>query len=201
MKGLSDAQQEALVVIAEALPEDAYLAGGVAVAARYGHRFSHDLDFFTVESDPEKLATALREDRRVVVTNRAADTLYLEVGGVPVSILRHRYPLIAPRERISAIPVLVASDVDLTAMKVHAIASRGAARDFWDLHVLLRGRGSTLADAIAEHAHRYPREDSGHVLRSLAYFGDADASPLPRGLNGARWAEIRGDFERWVRDV
>ena len=86
----------------------------------------------------------------------------------------------------------------LLAMKVHAIASRGAARDFWDLHTLIRGRGIELADAIAEHSKRYPREDPGHVLRSLAYFGDADGAPLPRDLDEATWAQIRDDFERWV---
>ncbi len=53
----------------------------------------------------------------------------------------------------------------------------------------------------AEHSKRYPRGDPGHVLRSLAYFGDADASPLPRGLDGETWAAIRHDFETWVRDV
>jgi len=94
-----------------------------------------------------------------------------------------------------------ASVADLTAMKVHANASRGAARDFWDLHTLIRRRDVGLADAIAEHSERYSGEDPGHVLRSLAYFGDAEAGPLPRGLDPASWAEMCADFERWVLTV
>lgn len=84
-------------------------------------------------------------------------------------------------------------------MKLHAIASRSAARDFWDLHELITRRGISLADALREHAQRYPREDSGHVLRSLAYFGDAEGSPLPAGLDPDGWKAIRRDFERMVR--
>jgi len=200
MKIPSEAQRAVLDLLASVLPDDAYLAGGVAVAARYGHRISLDLDVFTVESDPAELAEALHGEASARVTTRAADTLYLEVDGVPVSILRHRYPLISPSERVAELAVPLASEADLTAMKLHAIASRGAARDFWDLHTLLERRGSSLAEAIAEHSERYAGEDPGHVLRSLVYFGDADASPLPRGLDPKVWAEIRGDFERWVLD-
>lgn len=197
----TNAQRATLAILAEVLPADAYLAGGVAVAAHFRHRTSRDLDVFTVDSDPAAIAEALRDQPSVVITTRADDTLYLEVGRVPVSILRHRYPLIGSPTKVADLPVPVASVADLTAMKIHAIASRGAARDFWDLHVLIRERGISLADAIAEHSRRYPREDTGHVLKSLAYFGDAEASPLPRELDADGWARIRADFEGWVRET
>lgn len=137
----------------------------------------------------------------MVVTTRAEDAVYLEIGDVPVSILRHRYPLIGGTMRLAGLPTPVASLADLTAMKVHAIASRGAARDFWDLHVLIRERETSLAKAIAEHSKRYPRENPGHVLRSLVYFGDADGAPLPRGLDDETWEAIRNDFEGWVEQL
>lgn len=195
------AQKRALAVIAPSLPTDAYLAGGVAVAAWFGHRLSRDLDLFTVDTDPQVLVEDLRDRAEVRVTSRAEGTVYLEVAGVPVSIIRHRYPLIADAEPMGDLPVRVAGLPDLTAMKLHAVASRGAARDFWDLHELITRRSMTLQDALDEHLRRYPREDTGHVLRSLAYFGDAEAAPLPAGLSPAHFRSIRRDFEQWVREV
>jgi len=43
--------------------------------------------------------------------------------------------------------------------------------------------------------------DIGHVVRSLAYFGDADAAPLPTGLTTSHWAALKGDFEAWVKPL
>jgi hypothetical protein len=201
MKVPSEPQRHALATLADALPEDAYLAGGVAVAARFGHRTSHDLDIFTVESDPQLVVDALVGHGDVRVTSRSGGTLYLEVGGIPVSIIRHRYPLVTSAERLGSLPIALASLVDLTAMKLHAIASRGAARDFWDLHELITRRPVSLADALEDHRRRYPNEDTGHVLKSLAYFGDAEAAPLPAGLDPDHWSAIRKDFEHWVREI
>ncbi len=197
----SEAIRRALEVVAPSLPEDAYLAGGTAVAARFGHRVSRDLDLFTIETDPQGLVEALADRAEVRVTARSEGTVYLEVAEVPVSVIRHRYPLIGDAERVGDLPVRVASLPDLTAMKLHAVASRGAARDFWDLHELITRRSISLPEALEEHSRRYPREDSGHVLRSLAYFGDAEAAPMPAGLDRDRWRAIRHDFERWVRQV
>jgi hypothetical protein len=194
-------QRDALALLAPYLPEDAYLAGGVAVAAHLGHRISHDLDVFTTDSDPQRILEALADRVEVRVTGRTEGSVYLEVGDVPVSMIRHRYPPLSNAERLPPMPVPVASMADLTAMKLHAIASRGAARDFWDLHELLLKRPISLQQAIEEHGRRYPNEDTGHVVRSLAYFGDAEAAPLPRGLSRERWQAIREDFERWVQDI
>lgn len=88
----------------------------------------------------------------------------------------------------------VASRADLTAMKLSAIAGRGAARAFWDLHELLGATGASLDEAMGLFARKYPGHDRGHVLRSLAYFGDADAAPLPTGLTPRRWAELKQWF-------
>ena len=119
---------------------------------------------------------------------------------MPVSLIRHAYALLDPCDRMPEAPVCVASPRDLTAMKLHAIAG-GACRDFWDLHQLLAMRGIALSEALREHGLRYPNEDLGHVVRSLAYFGDAEAEPPPPGLTEARWGAIRADFERWVPDL
>ncbi|MEI8256146.1 MAG: nucleotidyl transferase AbiEii/AbiGii toxin family protein [Deltaproteobacteria bacterium] len=196
---LSPEQEKALATLAPALPADAYLAGGVAVALHLGHRHSRDLDVFTVSSDPGLVVEALASRSDVHVTTHRAGTVYLEVGGVPVSIIRHPYPLLQPAALGSQSTIPIASAADLTAMKLQAIATRGAARDFWDLHGLLGIRRISLAQALSDFGLRYPTADVGHVVRSLVYFGDAAAAPLPAGLDPAHWAEIQRAFEAWVR--
>jgi predicted nucleotidyltransferase component of viral defense system len=52
-------------------------------------------------------------------------------------LIEYRYPLLAPPELRAGLPVPVASLDDLASMKLSAIAGRGAARDFWDLHTIV----------------------------------------------------------------
>ena len=54
--GITDAQVAALGVLGRFAGPAAYLAGGVGVALRMGHRLSRDLDLFAPEVDAERLA-------------------------------------------------------------------------------------------------------------------------------------------------
>lgn len=92
----------------------------------------------------------------------------------------------------------LASIDDLACMKLSAIAGRGAARDFWDLHTIVTRTGRPLLDFLDAFRRKYPTEDLGHVLRSLVYFGDA-GDPLPEGLSPSEWKRIQRDFEAWAR--
>jgi hypothetical protein len=201
--GITEAQRSALERLAPALEPDTYLAGGVAVATAYGHRASRDLDLFVPHDfDPERLeerlAVALADLR---VTGRARGTLHLEIGGIPTSILSYRYPLLASTEKRPGLAVPVASPEDLACMKLSAIAGRGAAKDFWDLHVILENgvAKGDLATLLEHYPRKFPVEDVGHVVRSLAYFGDADAAPLPLGLSSTLWTAIKEAFAERVR--
>lgn len=199
MDPLTSAQRDALVRLARFLDDSTYLAGGVAVALHLGHRQSRDLDLFTPSADPnlhtERLA-ALEPEARI--TSQSEGTLYLELRGVPASWIRYRYPLLASPERMASVPVPVASRIDLVCMKLSAIASRGAARDFWDLHALLTASSLTLSEALAAFARKYAAIDCGHVVKSLVYFADAEAAPLPMGLQPAQWESIKKDLTSWV---
>jgi hypothetical protein len=192
------AQRRALELLLPSLPRDTYLGGGVAVAAYLAHRVSHDLDLFMIDSDPLSLVDSLSATPEVRITARSAGTLYIELGGIPASLLRYPYPVLFPPAPTGGLPVPVASLDDLACMKLSAIAGRGAARDFWDLHAILTARGAKLPDALDAFERKYAAEDRGHIIRSLVYFGDADAAPLPNGLDAAQWRRIREDFERWV---
>lgn len=91
--------------------------------------------------------------------------------------------------------------VDSTAITLAAISSGGTARNFWELHALLLHRGIALPAPLIEFERKYTHVDRGAVVRSLAYFGDADAEPLPRGLDVNHWAAIKATFQRWVAEL
>jgi hypothetical protein len=202
--GITLEQREALRALGPTLPGAAYLGGDVAVALTFEHRESHDLDFFVPEDfDPQRLAEQLQAalpTGSFMTTSTAPGTLYLELSGVPASVMTYRYPLLAPPESVSELGARVASLVDLTCMKLSAIASRGAARDFWDLHTMLVAgtAGGSLGTALSHFRLKFAADDIGHVVRSLAYFGDAEADPLPAGLDADRWVAIKAWFEREV---
>ncbi len=196
---ISAAQRVALAALAPIVGSDFYLGGGVAVALRLHHRSSHDLDLFSAERDPNDLEEALVQSPSLAITARAPGTLHLDVGGVPVSLLRYRYALLHPTETDANVPLRVASADDLIGMKLSAIGGRGARRDFWDLHELLVASGRSLGEALELFSRKYPQIDRGHIVRALAYFADADAEPMPRELTTDKWQAIKNDFAQWTR--
>lgn len=182
--GLTTAQQKALECLRAVLRPETYLAGGTALTLRLSHRLSHDLDLFTT-GDPEALAEPVSQLPGVVITGRATGTLYLEVEGVPVSVIRYRYPLLAELEHLDTLPVPVVSWRDQLCMKLAAMAARGARRDFWDLHAMLDTGRVSLDEALRAYQEKFAKDDIGYVVRSLSYFAEAEAEPMPEGLADA----------------
>jgi hypothetical protein len=194
VNGITPAQRGALAAVAPALEPGTYLAGGVAVALVLEHRASLDLGLFVPEDfDADRLAERISATvPRVRVMGRARGTLHLEIDGVPTSILSYRYPTLVAPAVVAQLPVPLASLEDLVCMKLSAIAGRGAAKDFWDLDAL-------LAHGATAFGKKYRSEDIGHVVRSLAYFGDADAAGLPAGLDPAAWQAVKQRMLERVR--
>ncbi len=192
-------QRKALVRLSPCLPDGTYLVGGVAVAAFLDHRTSHDLDLFVANTDLSDLPDKVVSLPETVLTSRGDGVVHLTLDGIPTTILRYDYPLLEPTQSVSGLPVPVASPMDLAAMKLSAITSRGAKRDFWDLHVLLStGNAPSLEDTLEAFSRKYEAEDIGHVVKSLVYFGDAELEPFPAGLNSTLWQTIKADLVDWV---
>jgi hypothetical protein len=110
---------------------------------------------------------------------------------VPVSVLRYAYALLQPLDNLAEFALPVASLQDLVCMKLSAIANPGARRDFWDLDALLARAGLSLEQALSLYRRKYPVEDVGHVVRSLAYFSDAEAEPMPMDLTPEHWTRVK----------
>jgi hypothetical protein len=127
-------------------------------------------------------------------------TLHGAVGGVRVSFLEDRYPLLSPPLAWPELGCSLAALDDLAAMKLLAIAQRGARKDFLDVYALGR-HGLSLEFMLACYRRKYSVEDIARVLFSLCYFDDAEASPLPKMLVPVAWDDVKKSLRTWVKSV
>lgn len=196
-------QQEALRELGPvAVRHGFYLAGGTALALQLGHRQSFDFDWFHPHQMtlPMQLAATLRGDGVPFEAGETAPgTLHGSSRGVRVSFLAFAYPLLRPLVEWADFGVSLASLEDLAAMKLSAIAQRGAKRDFFDL-AALAVEGFSLARMIELYVAKFGVKDTGHVLVALAYFDDAESDPPPIMLQPADWGAVKDTVRGWVRD-
>ena len=123
--------------------KDAYLAGGTALALQLGHRISADFDFFTTKKFvPKVFSRKLSKLGSFKEEQADKGTVLGKFSGINFSLFIYKYPLIAiPSKYLS---LSIADIRDIAAMKIDAIATRGAKRDFIDLYFICRsGYGIT----------------------------------------------------------
>ncbi len=179
-----------------------YLAGGTGCALHLGHRMSRDLDFFRFDGfAPSELWASLRRIGECSPDYTDAGTWVGEFRGTKTGFFHYPYPLLGPSVSFSGLTV--ASLEDIGCMKVEAIAGRGRKRDFTDLYFILRETGFDLEALLKLSRVKYAsRPDNGiHVLKSLAFFDDADADPDPVMLADFSWTEIKRTLTGLVRKI
>lgn len=180
-----------------------YLAGGTALALQVGHRQSVDLDFFTTKGNFNEIAV----ERKLLATGewrtdyREVGTIYGVLQGAKMSLIA--YPFFHPSGsflRCGSVRVLLPKDI--AAMKIVAISQRGRKRDFYDLYWYCSER-EPLHEVIWRAARQYPGQEKNiaHILKSLEYFADADADPVPKIFFKASWEGIKKFFRREVKAV
>ena len=156
--------------------DDFVLVGGTALSLQIGHRKSIDLDFFTVSDfNSNELLDSLAPKYNLTVRHQTAQTLIGMIEGVKVDFIRFRYPFIRPLINLEGIRML--SVEDIAPMKLDAIVGRGKKKDFYDLFFLLQQY--SLKELLALYTEKYKHQSDFHVLRSLAYFEDAEPDPDP----------------------
>ncbi len=175
-----------------------YLGGGTALALRLGHRVSRDLDFFSETdqlNDPTR-AEILNSLRRSfsgmeIVTNTLGD-LTVSILGRDVGFYSYSYRMLEPGDDL--LNVRVASLFDIAAMKLDAIAGRGARRDFCDLYVL--AQRYSLEDLFERAQAKYPdtRDFPMLIMPYLNDFGNADRDRPVEMLTPVRWEEVKTFF-------
>lgn len=170
---------------------DFYLVGGTALALHIGHRESIDLDFFSADDfSLEKLkkdVSALGEYR---LTNEEDGTLDGMLDDVKLTFIRYGYPLLFPLVDFDGIRL--ADERDIACMKIDAISSRGSKKDFVDIYFLLERH--SLSELLSFFAQKYSHIEYNklHLLKSLAYFDDAEEDMMPKMLKGASWDTVKG---------
>ena len=168
-----DKKRLALLPRLNAFKDSFYLAGGTGLAILIGHRDSLDFDFFSDESfDTRKLYDKVRDTfagMSIQKTQEEKDTLSVVIDDeVKVSFFRYPYPLIKPL--IEEENVRIASMNDIACMKLSAIVSRSAFKDYADLYFIIRSL--SLNEILADAAKKMPDLDQNLVLKSLVYFDD-----------------------------
>ena len=172
------------------------LAGGTGLALQLGHRVSEDFDFFrTDDFDLARLRDALTKLGSFETLRESDRDLTALVLGVKLAFFLVSEPFVHP-----PLPwrfAHVAAEGDIALMKLVAISSRGSRRDFVDLYSILRS-GPRLEDLFRDLPAKYGkgRVNTYHVLKSLAYFDDAEREPMPQMLQPFDWAECKAFFLR-----
>lgn len=175
---------------------DFYLAGGTALALRFGHRVSVDLDLFISDSfESEVVADRLIREHGMAEVTAQENTVSGWIHGIKVDCLAHRYPLVADPECVDGVRML--STPDIVAMKLNAIANRGSKKDFWDLYELKRNM--SRQELLSYYTGKYPNGNRWAVERALSYFDDAEREPDPMCLKGRRWDQIKEEIALWNR--
>jgi hypothetical protein len=186
---------------------DFYLAGSAALALYLGHRPVTDLDLM---SGTDRLTSAARRDLLGDLLDLDAGTKVetardgylfarLAGGAVGVRFFYYPYPVVEPGGELDGLEV--ASAADLGLMKLGAIISRGARRDFVDLYLLCQVL--PLAELLERAGDKF-----GHVrdfplqaLKALADWSEVEGEPMPRLANPLAWSEVEEWLRSTVRDL
>lgn len=164
------------------------LVGGTSLALQIGHRESIDLDFFgSLDADKIEIRNALDKIGELKKKQSTKNINIFMVDGIKVDIVNYPYPWL---EKISKEDSLtLAGKKDIAAMKLSAIAGRGSKKDFIDLYFLLKE--FSLKEMIEFYKQKYQDGSVFMVLRSLAYFEDADEEPIPKMLVPVTWEKVK----------
>jgi len=175
------------------------LVGGTALALRYGHRLSVDLDLFASEAFDNNL---IYNELIVHFPDYRVSTLQSKVGifgfitGVKVDLVQYfKFPLIDKVQRIEGLRIV--SDADISAMKIFAILQRGKKKDFFDISLLLDNYG--LEQIITWYQKKY----AGNLMlisipTALLYFDDAEQDEEPVLLTANSWSNVKKNISAHV---
>lgn len=170
-----------------ATPPGFILYGGTAIALRLGHRQSVDFDFFSFAPfTPGKLFGSIPYLRGSALLRSAPNTLTVraERGG-PVQLSYFgglRIGQIDAPEPVAGPGFPVAGLRDLGGLMVAVVTQRAEAKDYLDIHALLRA-GLALPEMLAAAAAVYEGEFGPLVsLKAIAYHDDPALAGLPDSL-------------------
>lgn len=170
------------------LLKECRLVGGTALALQLGHRRSVDLDFFgTIPETSDEIQDILREHHKVSIVKESKNIHIYLIDGVKVDLVNYKYDWIG--SPVEEDVIRLAGVKDIAAMKVAAIIGRGTKKDFIDLYFLLKQ--FSLKEILELYLQKYPDGSLFIALKSLSYFEDADADPMPVMFEDIEWTDVK----------
>ena len=177
------------------------LVGGTALALRYGHRSSVDLDLFYHEKFDQlqvvKNLTSEFADKFVYKQEHTHFGIFCFINEVKVDFVHFPHLPIKPFENIEQIRFY--SLADIAAMKIQAILGRAKKKDFYDLHELLQH--FTLQQLMDWHKQKYPSQMLAiSIPHAITYFVDAEETETPVCFKKQTWEGVKKGISQAVRD-
>jgi hypothetical protein len=160
-----------------------FLAGGTALALRFGHRTSRDLDWFSNEffdqTDLTHDISGLSE-RPSNLQASGAQTVRAYYGALETSFIKFGQAgnLTVEELDVDGVKVPIASIELIAVMKAGAIINRGTKRDFVDAYAICTHPGWSISKFIDLATQKLPIQ-AAELARALTYFADAERDPLP----------------------
>ncbi len=179
-------QQRRFWPVFSQLPKHFVLYGGTAIGLRLGGRQSVDFDFFTNQPIPaDALSGSLPFLRGAELIQSDPNTLTFTVhrgGEFKVSFFGGlTIGRVADPDRSEDNGVFIASLLDLAAQKMKVILARAEAKDYLDIHTLLKS-GITLPRALGAAKALYPEFNPVLSLKALAYYGEPNLAAMPADI-------------------
>ncbi len=195
---LSKNTKQALGLLTKSgLLDGVYLAGGTGLALQIGHRHSDDLDFFTPQEFQEemlvqKMVQFLPEFK---LERKDWRSILGYIGNTCFSLLFYQYPLLFKPHQF--LDLKVADIKDIAPMKISAIVNRGTKKDFIDIYfICAKEKILSLEQAIKLYDRKFKALEANKLalLKSIAYFEDADQDVLPKMIQPMDWLVVKDFF-------
>lgn len=116
-------------------------------------------------------------------------TIDATIDETKVSLIAYAYPVLFSFKAF--LGVSVADPRDIGCMKLSAIANRGSKRDFVDFYILTQQYGLDQLLVWFKMKFAHTNHNMVHVLKSLAYFDEAEQEPMPDMLVQLSWNEVK----------
>lgn len=177
------------------------LVGGTAIALKYGHRKSIDLDLFSPHPfDKQTVINTLTSQFQEGFEYDGSFSkwgIFCYINDIKVDIIHYPHPLID--EVIISDKIRLAGDKDLIAMKLQAVLGRGVKKDFYDIAEFFNHYA--ISEMIELHKEKYPNQMLGiSIPQALIYFEDAEKNENPVVLNSTSWDDVKDVIKQKVSE-
>ena len=179
-----------------------YLAGGTALSLQLGHRRSVDLDFFSPTEDIPTIRPVLEESLAAfhpTLADSAWGNLVYLAQDVRVGFYGYGFPLVAPLAEIENLRL--ASLEDIALMKLDALLSRAARKDFYDLYFICQKISLRQLFDLAPRKYSNVRDFEVQTVKRLVYFENAEADVDPVLLQPVSWQAVKEYFIQQAKEI